>query len=437
MRVFALGINLIATMAFGADWPQWMGPNRDAVWSETGVLSKFPEGGPKVLWRTPIRGGYAGPAVVGGKVYVTDFVTEADFNKAPFDVSPKPGTERVLCLDSATGKEIWKHEYPCTYKLSYACGPRCTPTIHEGKVYSLGAEGDLFCLDAEKGSVVWSKNFAKEYKAKTPYWGYAGHPLVDGKKLICVVGGSGSTAVAFDKDTGKEIWKSLDAKNQGYAPPSIIEAGGARQLLVWHGEALEAIDPETGKPLWNYPLKTYQSMSIMTPQRSGDTLFVGAVFGTSVGLKLASDKPAATESWKIGNKKGVGLQACNMTPFVDGDVMYGVDHAGQFRGVEVATGKHLWESWLPVTGKKESRAVNSATVFVVKNSDRYFLFNDSGELLIAKLSKTGYEELGRAKILEPTGQAFGRNVVWSHPAYADRKAFLRNDKEIVAISLAE
>ena len=123
-----------------------MGPGRDNVWREEGLLERFPAGGPKVLWRTPIAGGYAGPAVAGGRVFVTDYVTEADIRQSNFERKTSTGTERVLCLDEATGRILWKHEYPVTYTISYPSGPRCTPTVDGDRVYTLGAEGDLLCL---------------------------------------------------------------------------------------------------------------------------------------------------------------------------------------------------------------------------------------------------------------------------------------------------
>ena len=138
--------------------------------------------------------------MTGGRVFVTDRQNDA-------------GTERVLCLDEKTGKEIWQHAYPCSYAgLMYPAGPRCTPTVHQGKVYALGAMGDLFCLDTADGKVVWEHHLMKDYQVRGrafPRWGYAAHPLIDGNKVICLAGGQGSIAVAFDKDTGKELWKSL------------------------------------------------------------------------------------------------------------------------------------------------------------------------------------------------------------------------------------
>jgi outer membrane protein assembly factor BamB len=417
-----------------------MGPNRDAVWAETGV-DRFPDSGPKVLWRAPVARGYAGPAVAGGCVYVADYLSKDEIPKgaggpADFNRSALTGVERVLCLDAATGKELWWHEYDCRYDLSYPGGPRCTPTVSGGKVYALGAMGHLFCLDAATGKVAWSKDFVKDYGVKAPLFGFCGHPLVEGKKLICTIGGEGTTAVAFDKDTGKELWRALSSRETGYSPPTLIEAGGKRQLLIWHGEGLNALDPETGEGYWSHRLSVWQGVTVMAPRKDGDHLFAGTVFGAAVCLKLDPAKPAAALAWGgPKNKPGVGLFPMNMTPFAAGGVLYGVDQTGVFRAVRTATGERLWESWRPVTGKDESGPVFNGTAFVVRNADRYFLFNERGELVIVRLSPERYEELSRARLIEPTGAYGGRKVVWSHPAFAGRCVFVRNDRELLCASL--
>src|SRR5438105_1044853 len=155
----ALGLAL-ASPALADDWPQWLGPKRDSVWRETGILEKFPAGGPKTLWQHPLGPGYTGPAVAGERVFVMD--RPSAFGAKIKDAYAKtaiPGAERVLCLDARTGNEIWKHEYDCPYeKLSYPSGPRATPLIHEGKVYTLGAMGHLFCFDVQDGKILWQKN---------------------------------------------------------------------------------------------------------------------------------------------------------------------------------------------------------------------------------------------------------------------------------------
>ena len=247
------------------------------------------------------------------------------------------------------------------------------------------------------------------------------------------MGGEGSVAVAFDKNTGKELWKAISDKEPGYTSPTIIEAGGQRQLLIWHPEALSSLDPESGKEYWSVPLKPMYGMSIMAPRKFGDLLYAGGIGEVSVLLKLAKDKPAAEVVWRGDNQSSV-YSVCS-TPLVDDDgTMYGVCQRGQLRGIEFATGKRLWETLRPTTGE---RPLSSGTAFLVKNGDRHFLFSETGDLIIAHLSPKGYEELSRTHLLEPTSDAFGRPVVWSHPAFAEKCIFVRNDKEIVCASLAK
>ena len=170
-HVAFLAVVLATWPVAAADWPQWMGPNRDDVWAETDILEKFPAGGPKILWRKPIHGGFAGPAVFEGKVYVTDYTKSAgDDRPVPTKRNELQGQERILCFDARTGAELWKHEYDCAYTISYPAGPRCTPTVNDGRVSVLGAMGDLLCLDAKSGSVIWSKNLPKAYGAPVPLW---------------------------------------------------------------------------------------------------------------------------------------------------------------------------------------------------------------------------------------------------------------------------
>ena len=421
----------MTTSLFADDWPQWMGPKRDNVWRDEGILEAFPDDGPRVVWRVPVAGGYSGPAVADGRVYLTDYVTKENVKVDNFDRKQFSGTERVLCLDEATGKEIWKHEYPVRYRISYPAGPRCTPTVHEGKVYTLGAEGDLLCLDTQTGNVEWSKNFPSDYQAKTPLWGFAAHPLIDGDRLICIVGGRDAHAVAFDKDTGDEIWRALRTLETGYVPPSIIEAGGVRQLILFHPSAVASVDPESGKLYWSVPYEATNGAAIMTPVHEDNLLFAGSFSNTNILIELDQDKPAAKTLWRDRSKKAIS--PVNVQPFLQDGTLYGFDQNGLMYGVELKTGERLWQSGKPVNTERPS---NSATAFIVKNGERFWMFNEHGELLIAKLSPKGYEEIDRVKVIEPTNNAFGRDVVWSPPAWANRKVYLRNDKEFLCLDLA-
>jgi outer membrane protein assembly factor BamB len=415
------------------DWPQWLGPKRDSVWREQGIVEQFPAAGLVVKWRKSVSWGYAGPSVAEGKVYVMDYVRrsgEVTNNAGRRD--KLEGVERVLCFQASDGKALWQREYERPYNLSYPRGPRCTPTVESGKVYALGAEGDLLCLDAEDGEVLWSKELTKEYETKTPMWGFAAHPLVHGDLLFCLVGGEGSVAVAFNKDSGREVWRALSAAEPGYCPPTLVDYGGAKQLLIWHPESLNSLDPQTGKLYWSVPLKPDFGMSIAPPRQSGPHLFASAIRATAALLKLDDSQPAAQVVWR-GNTRNA-LYTPTATPFLDGEVIYGCNSGtGTLIAARLANGERLWETAEPVAGTPGAR---NGTVFLVKHRDRFFLFSETGDLILARLTPERYEEISRFRVLEPTNYTGNRKVVWSHPAFAGRCVFARNDEQLVCVNLA-
>jgi outer membrane protein assembly factor BamB len=428
MMFFGLAF-LAADWLRGDDWPQWMGPNRDNRWTESGVLTEFSNGGPKVLWRSPVAGGYAGPAVAQGKVFITDLVTQGDVKTSNFERQASPGKERVLCLDVESGDQLWKYEYPVEYSISYPAGPRCTPVVEEERVYTLGAEGHLACLNVNSGAVIWERDLKSDYNTQSALWGYAGHPLLDGDKLLCIVGGQGSHAVAFDKRTGNELWRYGSAPEQGYSPPKIITAAGVRQLILMSPAKLAAVDPETGSELWTADYEATSGSIIMTPVQVDEYLYVGGYSNRNLLLKLAQDKPGATTVFR--DKSKVGISPVNVQPFQDGNILYGMNQDGAMMAVELPGGKRLWETGQPLA----DRPVQTGTAFIVKNQEHFYLFAETGELIIAEISPDGFKEIDRAKLIEPTNNAFGRAVVWSAPAFANGCVFVRNDEECVCVSL--
>jgi outer membrane protein assembly factor BamB len=423
----------VSSTARGDDWPQWLGPERDSVWREEGIVQEIPEAGLPIRWRAKVGLGYAGPAVADGRLYLMDYILESGkVTNNPGGRDKLSGRERVLCLDAQSGAVLWEHAYDRPYNFSYSGGPRCTPTIADGKVYALGAEGNLWCLEAQSGEVIWSVDYAKEYGAQTPMWGHAAHPLVDGPSVYCLVGGEGSVAVAFNKDTGEEQWRALSAREPGYCPPTMIEHAGVRQLLIWHAESLNSLDPHTGKVYWTLPLKPLHGMAIAAPRKWQSNL-LASNYGVSALLKLDDQKPGAEIQWQAQTK--TAIFSANVTPYIDQGTVYGCDiETGALVGVRLADGTRLWQTTAATFGGP--RRARYGTAFIVRNGDQYVLFNELGDLILADLTPRGYEERGRFHVLEPTGFTFGRSVLWSHPALANRCLYARNDKEVVCVDMA-
>jgi outer membrane protein assembly factor BamB len=417
--------------SFGADdWPQWMGPQRDNQWREDGIVRDFSAGEPKVLWRAPVKSGYSGPAVADGRVFLTDFDSDDNVQVSNFGRAKLTGTERVLCFDEKTGKQLWMDEYPVVSSVSYPAGPRCTPVVDGDRVYTLGAEGMLVCFNVESGERIWWKELKEEYNTGSALWGYAAHPLIDGSNLICLAGGEGTHAVAFNKRTGEEVWRTLTSPEQGYSPPTIIEAAGVRQLILARADAISGVNPATGEEYWTTPYEATSGSIIMSPIRSGNYLFIGGYSDKNLLLELSQDKPGVKVVWRDVPRKAIS--PVNVQPYCEDGVMYGFDQRGQLLAVEIPSGERLWNTAQPIA----DRPAGSATAFIVKHKDRYFFFTEKGDLVIGKLSREGFEEIDRAHVLDPTGTANGRDVLWSAPAFANRTMFARNDKELIAVDLS-
>ena len=420
------------------DWPEWRGMNRDGVWSETGIVDAMPNE-LNVKWRVPINSGFSGAAVADGRVFITDWAE--DPTSRTMD-----GTERAIALDEETGEILWVREWPTTYRMlmiSYAIGPRATPTVDGDRVYVVGATGDLYCLNVETGAVLWEKHYIADYDSFIPTWGVASSPIVDGDRLITVVGGEpGGLIMAFDKRTGAEVWRALDVVGEmGYGQPILIDAGGARQLIVWHAAALVSLNPETGDLYWEEEWEAGGGMSVATPVHSGNYLLVTQFYRGSLMMRLDQDGPDATLLWKGQSRSEMpgetdGLHALITTPLIEGDHIYGVGSYGELRGLNARTGERVWMS------DQMTAQARWGTAFMVKQGDRYFVVNDDGFLIIAEFTPGGYVEQGRTKLIEPTGDAgfgptrrFDRKVNWSHPAFANGHIVHRNDNEIIRVSL--
>lgn len=406
------------------DWPQWRGPTRDGVWHETGVLDTFPSPRLELRWRVEISSGYSGPAVAAGRVLVTDRLTR-----------PEPA-ERVLAFDAPTGKRLWTCSYPCRYLgVSYEAGPRASVSIDDGRVYALGTMGHLHCLDAATGQILWKKEPQKDYQVQVPIWGVAAAPLVDGDLVLVQLGAAGGACVvALDKHTGRERWRALDDR-ASYSAPIIIPQAGRRVLVCWTGDRVAGLDPASGKLYWDYPFPpTRMVINVPTPVVDQGRLFISDFYDGAAMLRLDPHALRAEQVWRRRGRSERDTDALHCmisTPVLDGDCVYGVDSYGQFRCLDAATGDRIWENLSAVP------TARWANIHIVRNGDRYWMFNERGQLLIATLSRQGLQEISRAQLIEPTTAQLPQRggVCWSHPAFANRHVFARNDRELVCASL--
>lgn len=449
-RLGLLLLPLLATVPLKADdWPEWRGAQRDGVWRETGIVEQLPKEGPPRRWQMPIGAGYCGPAVAAGRVVLMDRAVDPQAQaevKTQWNFRDKTaGQERVVCLDEATGKIVWTHAYPCAYTVAYGSGPRATPTIRDGFVYTLGAMGDLIALDLATGKPVWQKNLPREFKTEPPLYGYASPPLVDGDRLIVLVGGEGQAVVALDRRTGKLLWKAGDSTEPGYCAPIIRTVGGRRQLIAWTANALMGLDPETGRIGWSIAHAPKVGMAITTPSVEGEQLAISSQYE---GTLLFSFRPDAAEPKLVWTAsagtsperqwKKSGFNTTMSTVLLAGKHVYGTSLYGEFCCLDAATGDRVWTTLAPTSGGDVPRD-RWSTVFMIPHGDRVFIFNEKGDLILARLSGAGYQEIGRAHLIEPDMNSAGnggRKVVWSHPAFANRSIYLRNNHEIVCYGLA-
>ena len=418
MRALFPLLALLVQAVRADDWPQFRGANRDAVWNETGIMQNFPAEGLKIAWRAAVGNGLSSPVVAQGRVYLVD----AELKK------PK-ARENVRCLDEKTGKPVWTYTYDVTYPdwafdPNQKAGPNSTPIVKDGKIYSVGNMGDLLCLDAAKGTVLWRKNLMAEFATKE-FSGTTPSPLIEGNLLILVPGAQpGACVAAFDKDTGKEAWRALDDP-WTYSSPNVITAGGQRQLIVWTPKAVNSLDPVSGKSWWREALETGLHYGVAPPVLHGDKLlFSGLMF------QLDPAKPAATVLWPEGkNPAKAVLSSCSIPVILDGHVYSGKTN-GHLVCLDVNTGKQLWDAD-NITSK-----TSGATLHITPNGGSVLIFTDQGNLIRARLSPKGYEELSRVHLVDPTYPFGGRKLVWPPPAYANAHIFIHNGEELVCASLA-
>jgi outer membrane protein assembly factor BamB len=376
-----------------ADWPQWLGPTRDAVTTEKIAPWKMP---PVKVWSVSVDEGHSSPIVADGKVFL--HVRDKD-------------QEVIHAFDAAKGEAIWKSAYPRPeFNSLFGNGPRATPAYADGKVYAYGITGILTCLDATKGDKLWQRNLLRELKVPNLTFGISASPLlVEGNVVVQV--GDGANLVALARDTGDIAWKSLKDK-ASYASPILVGSGKGAQIVVLNQAGLRAVRPDKGELIWAFDFVDRLNESSATPIRADGLLVASAVTAGAVALQLDVDKPAVQQAWKSD-----ALCCYFSTPVPVGKHLYLV--TGQvllpqatLRCVEIATGKELW--------KKEGVGKYHATLLRT-GDDKLLMLTESGDLVLFEPNAKEYRELARAKVCGTT---------WAHPALCDGLLYVRDDKEL-------
>jgi outer membrane protein assembly factor BamB len=404
-----LALFLIANRPRAADWPQFLGPQRNGISTETGLNWDWKVQPPKVRWKVPIGNGFSSAAVVGNRIYT---------------MAKRGSRDGVVCLDAKDGKEIWFYDAAPTYldKQKQGPGPRATPVLHEGRLYCLFPMGELVCL-TDKGKRVWQVNVFTDTGAKNPaggfyYWGVSYTPLVEGDAVVVLPGGNkGNAVAAYHKDTGNRLWMAGDGPF-GYASPIAITVGGQRCVVCPTGRSVLGIEPTRGTVLWRHDFGNKFNATCSTPVWQDNILFVSAAYGggcTALELKPGKARWTVRQAW--GDRKR--LQSLYATSIVIDGYLYGMHgdlSAFQLRCLDLKTGEVKWSE---------------------RVDQRYSLLSAEKKLLV-------WGERGSLLLVRPTPDAYTvegelPNLLayksWAMPALADGMLYLRDDRHLVCLDL--
>src|SRR5438874_612068 len=411
---------LIQWMLAAADWPQWRGPDRDGVWTESGILTSFPATGPALKWKVPVGMGYSSPVVQEGRLYLTDVVAAQPIIH-----------ERTLCLSARSGKRIWMTQHDATppewfFSPAQLRGPGATPILHGGRVYGLSMFSVLKCLDARTGTVLWKRDLVAEYQL--PPSSLDASPLIDNELLILSIGGRpGAGVVALDLSTGREVWRAL-SESPTWSSPVIISAGGTRQLIVWMRESVTSLNPTNGAVYWREPTVSGGSpgfSAVSSPVVHEDRLLVSGLM-----FQLDKERPTAKVLWPDTPSGTRRILSDTSTPLFRDNFVYSPRSGGVFVCLEAATGQEVWQT------NRVTALRPGACVHLTPNGASVLLYTDQGDLVRAQLTPDGYREISRTHLIEPTGILFSNKFAWAAPAFANRNIFVRNDRELRCYSLA-
>ncbi len=398
--VALLCLTLPLGMVQARDWPQWRGPNRDAVSSETGLLEKWPEGGPAVLWRIPIGPGFSSVSVSAGKL---------------FTLWDEEGKQYLFGLDASTGKELWRQELGPAFTHRYGDGPRSTPLVDEGIVFAIGTQGMLLAANKETGALLWRRDLVKEYGSDLPSYGYSSSPLVAGDKLVIEAGGKDAAFVALDKKTGELVW-SAENDRPAYSSPIHVSIAGVDQVVFWSAHGLHSVATDGGKVLWRYSWENFCPVS-GDPLNTGTPLFLppDRIYISSGSGAAAIRVMKEKGSFKVETVWESALMRSDVnTSLLLDDHIYGFDR-GTLKSLDAATGEVKWKA----------RGFQRGSLIAADG--RLIVLGEAGNLALVDANPKQFVQTNGAKILT------GKN--WTAPTLAGGKLYLRNHEELVCLQL--
>jgi outer membrane protein assembly factor BamB len=396
MRRLSLFLILIlAFSAMAADWPQWRGPNRDGISSETGLLSSWPSGGPKIVWKTSGLGvGYSSFSIVGGRMY-----TQGQRGKQEF----------VLALDVKTGNKLWETVTSRDFENDRGSGPRGTPTFDNGKLYAMTGEGTVVCLDAATGKIVWQIDSVKKFGGSIPHWGYSESPLIDGDRVIVMPGGRGASLVSLDKKTGEVQWKTGD-DHAGYSSAILADVGGSKQVIVLSSQSAFGVQEATGELLWRYGKVANNVANIATPIYHDGAVFLSSAYDT--GCALLKLNPKGMQEVYFNRDM---MNHYSSSVLVDG-ILYG--YSNQFLvAMDFKTGKQLWKN----------RSVGKGSVTY---ADKHlYALGEDGMVGLIDATPDAYKEVSRFEYQK------GSLPSWSPLVISDGRMYLRDQDNLTSYDI--
>lgn len=404
----ALALLSLTAAATPHDWPQWRGPKRDGVSTETGLLKDWSKGGPPIAWKQKgLGGGYSAPSVAAGRIYGMSY----------------QGTDEVVwARDEATGNPIWTTRIAAKGSISYNEGPRSTPTVDGDRVYAVGVQSDLACLDASTGKLVWAKNYKRDFRGRMMSgWGYSESVLVDSEKVIGTPGGENAALVAFDKKDGRVIWTARvpDAGGSGYASVMPAEVGGVRMYITWLQSKLVGVSAKDGELLWENARPANGTANIPTVIVKGHLVFASTGYNAGATLLKLRANGSRVTAEEVYDLKGNQVQNHHGGMVLVGDHVY-LGH-GHSRGtpmcVELATGKVVW---------KADRPVASGSAGVVYADGNLVFRHQEGRVALVEATPAGYKLHGSFD--QPDRSSAN---AWSHPVIANGKLYLRDQDVLI------